>query len=229
MSIELVVLDMAGTTVRDDDAVNLCLQAALTGAGFGFSRDAVNEVMGIPKPVAIERLLAGRRGRPPAAAEVDGIHGDFLRRMIAHYEKSPEVGEIPGAGVVFRRLRDAGLKVALDTGFSRPIVDAILKRLGWTVPGVLDATVASDEVANGRPHPDLIFRAMEIAGVDSARSVAKVGDTPSDLEEGAAAGCGLVIGVTYGSHTRDQLEMHPHTRLIDSLKELPALVRTLTD
>jgi phosphoglycolate phosphatase-like HAD superfamily hydrolase len=65
---------------------------------------------------------------------------------------------------------------------------------------------------------------MELTGVTDARRVAKVGDTPSDLQEGRAAGCGLVIGVTNGSHTREQLEPHPHTHLIDNLRELPGLL-----
>ncbi|MCZ7635203.1 MAG: hypothetical protein M5U12_03590 [Verrucomicrobia bacterium] len=53
MKIELVVFDMAGTTVRDDDAVNLCLRDALHAGGIDVTRDEVNEVMGIPKPTAI--------------------------------------------------------------------------------------------------------------------------------------------------------------------------------
>ena len=39
--------------------------------------------------------------------------------------------------------------MALDTGFSRPIVDAILARLDWTAGLLLDATVTSDEVPRG--------------------------------------------------------------------------------
>jgi phosphonatase-like hydrolase len=122
------------------------------------------------------------------------------------------------------RLKESGLKLALDTGFSRPIVNAILQRLDWSNGLLLDATVASDEVARGRPHPDLIFKAMELTGVTDPRAVAKVGDTPSDLLEGTAAGCGLVIGVTNGSHTYGQLAAHPHTHLIPSLEALPLLV-----
>lgn len=224
--IDLVVLDMAGTTVQDDDAVNRCLCAALAGMGVGVTRDEVNEVMGMPKPVAIALLLERRKysGKPAPAAEVDSIHGDFLRRMIAFYRTDPAVREIDGASEVLRQLRRAGLKLALDTGFSRDIVDAILKRLGWAGKELLHATVASDEVARGRPHPDLVLRAMELTGITDARRVAKVGDTPSDLQEGRAAGCGLVIGVTNGSHTREQLAPHPHTHLIDNLRELPSLV-----
>jgi phosphonatase-like hydrolase len=224
--IDLVVLDTAGTTVQDDDAVNRCLCAALAETGVGVTRDEVNEVMGMPKPVAIALLLKRRKyaGGTAPPAEVTSIHENFLRRMIAFYRADPAVREIDGASEILGQLRRAGLKLALDTGFSRDIVDTILKRLGWAGKDLLDATVASDEVPRGRPHPDLVFRAMELTGVTDARRVAKVGDTPSDLQEGRAAGCGLVIGVTNGSHTREQLEPHPHTHLIDNLRELPGLL-----
>ena len=65
---------------------------------------------------------------------------------------------------------------------------------------------------------------MKLTGVAEAKEVAKVGDTPSDLQEGASAGCGLVIGVTNGTHRHDQLAAYPHAHLIASLQELPALV-----
>jgi phosphoglycolate phosphatase-like HAD superfamily hydrolase len=68
---------------------------------------------------------------------------------------------------------------------------------------------------------------MELTGVTSVREVAKVGDTPSDLQEGTAAGCALVIGVTYGTHSRAQLVGEPHTHLIDAISELPDLTSGL--
>jgi len=222
----LVVLDMAGTTVRDDDAVNLCLREALAAQRVEVTRDEVNAVMGLPKPLAIHQLLqrknlTGGTFLLTVAAE---IHADFLRRMISFYQTDPGVEPMPHAVQAMARLKQAGIKVALDTGFSRPIVDAILDRLGWRTGALLDATVASDEVARGRPHLDLILKAMQLTGVTDARTVAKVGDTPSDLLEGNAAGCGLVIGVTNGSHTRQQLAVYPHTHLLPTLEGLPALV-----
>jgi phosphonatase-like hydrolase len=181
--------------------------------------------MGIAKPVAIRMLLAEQRGDGAVSeAEVDRIHTDFLARMLAYYREDPAVREVEGAAETFRILQEAGIKVALDTGFSRPIVDAILARLGWQEAGLIDATVASDEVAQGRPHPDLVYRAMELTGVTEAGRVAKVGDTPSDLLEGSAAGCGWVVGVTAGSHTAEELHPHPHTHLIPTIAALPSLL-----
>jgi phosphonatase-like hydrolase len=225
--IELVVFDVAGTTVRDDDAVNDCLRQALAGAGVAVTRDEVNQVMGIAKPVAIGTLLE-RYGGPSRATttQVHEIHADFLQRMIAHYERGEAIEPMPHAEETFTKLRRTGVRVALDTGFSRAILDTILERLRWKNAALLDATVASDEVTRGRPHPDLVFKAMELTGVTNPAAVAKVGDTPADLEEGAAARCGLVVGVTNGSHTLEELRRHPHTHLISHLGLLPKVVLT---
>src|SRR5262249_43819466 len=131
MKIELVVLDMAGTTVRDDDAVHRALQATLLGEGVEVTRDEVNAVMGLPKPEAIRTLLdrgtaAASRGRGLADGPLDervrALHDDFVQRMIAHYREDPSVREITPATDVFRWLRNRGIRVALDSGFSRAIV-----------------------------------------------------------------------------------------------------------
>ena len=130
----------------------------------------------------------------------------------------------PAASALFAELRGRGVKVALNTGFSRDIVDVILARLGWTADAV-DASIASDESLRGRPYPDMILRLMAQLGVIEASRVAKVGDTPVDLQEGASAGCGLVIGVTTGAFTRAQLEPFSHTHILDSLSAVGEILR----
>lgn len=225
MGFRLAVFDMAGTTVFDGDAVHRCLGDALRSvAGREFSRDQINRVMGIPKPVAIERLLNESPTPAPNDARIAPILRDFERRMLEHYRHGNEVREVDGAAAVFDRLRRQGVCVALDTGFSRSITDAILERLGWAVPARVDATVTSDEVAAGRPAPDMILRAMELTAVHDASDVIKIGDTPADLLQGAAARCGMIVGVTSGSHTEDQLREYPHTVLIRHIRELPDLL-----
>jgi phosphoglycolate phosphatase-like HAD superfamily hydrolase len=89
---------------------------------------------------------------------------------------------------------------------------------------VIDADVTSDEVPRGRPHPDMIRRLMTRLSVQDPRRVTKVGDTKADLEEGANAGCGLVIGVTTGSYSRDQLQACPHSHILESVADVPALL-----
>jgi phosphonatase-like hydrolase len=220
MGVELVVFDMAGTTVRDGNAVRSCFSAALATAGMSAAPEAINAVMGLPKPQAV-RMLAG-----PTVPQVtvDAIHTDFVARMQRYYQTDPAVSEEKGASATFARIRGAGVKVALNTGFSRPIVEILLARLGWREGAAIDASVTSDEVPRGRPHPDMILHLMQKLGVADARSVAKIGDTPSDLQEGTAARCGRVIGITTGAHTRQQLTAVPHTHLIDGLAELAGVL-----
>jgi phosphonatase-like hydrolase len=225
MKINLVVFDMAGTTVHDDDAVSTCLRHTLASAGVEIDRETVNRVMGEPKPVAIAKLLSPRAmaSLTPDDPQVREAYATFERLMLDFYEHDPMVRAVEGAAETFHLLKASGIRVALDTGFNRAIADAILRRLDWLHSDLIDVTVTSDEVARGRPYPDLIRRAMLLTGVPDPAAVAKVGDTPADLREGTAAGCSCVIGITTGSHTRAALAVHPHTHLVERLAEVPPI------
>lgn len=221
----LVVFDLAGTTVEDKAKVAEFLQGAMAFIGYPVSFPEANAVMGERKPVAIAKLLTPRLG--PTTLEhplVEKGNTEFLRLTNHYYATSPEVREIEGASAVFSILRRAGLRIACDTGFERSTVDILLGRLGWLERGLLDAHVTSDEVPHGRPAPDLIFEAMRRTGITDIKRVAKVGDTPSDIGEGHAAGCPWVIAVTYGTHRQDQLEPHHPTHFLHELNALPALL-----
>jgi phosphonatase-like hydrolase len=222
----LVVFDVAGTTVLDGDIVIDAMAAALEAGHASVDRAAIRNLMGIPKPAAIAQLLLqhplARNGGD--AGRVDRIHHDFLQRLHDDYHDHPAVREAYGARDTFATLRNHGVKVALDTGFDRPTVNLLLGRLGWTVPGLIDCVVTSDEVYEGRPSPGLIRRAMQLTDVSEPRTVVKVGDTPADIQSGRAAGCGLVVGVSYGTHVREELLRHEPTAVIDDLSDLLPMV-----
>ncbi len=221
----LVVFDLAGTTIEDHDVVARCLVEAIAAVDGTVDREAANSVMGLPKPVAIAHLLAKLDGVRPEAVSSERVAraaSVFQENILRHYGSAGAVVPISGVEEVLEMLRANGTKIAIDTGFSSVIADAILDRLGWIAEGLVDTRVASDEVPRGRPAPDLLFEAMRRCGVTDARTVAKVGDTPADLGEGASAGCGWNIGVTYGTHARAALADHPHTALIDDIRALPA-------
>jgi phosphonatase-like hydrolase len=224
VKISLVVFDIAGTTVEDPDIVSVCIREALSAAGISATREEVNRVMGLPKPEAIAKVVERATANNIDLARIHSIHDDFIARSIERYRHGPGVRQVSGATDVFQRLKNAGIKLALDTGFSRAITRVILDRIGWANSGLIDATICSDEVARGRPFPDMIQSLMFQCGVSDPREVAKVGDTPVDLQEGHNAGCGLVVGVTGGTHTRDELEPYPHSHLVDTIRDVPRLL-----
>ena len=111
-----------------------------------------------------------------------------------------------------------------STGPSCEPANAAIARMGWREQGLIDATITSDEVPRGRPHPDMVERLMTLTGVTDPMLVAKVGDTPMDIREGQAAGCRFVIGVTSGTHPAEALRAHAPTHLIAELLEIPDLL-----
>lgn len=224
MGIDLVVFDLAGTTVRDNNDVHRVLQSALKNYGVAISIAEANDVMGIPKRVAIEKLLKLRNYPDTSAELITEIHELFVAQMVDFYQTDSGVVERTGVSDTFAKLKSHGIKVGVDTGFDRAITDVVLGRMKWREKGLLDVSVASDEVARGRPHPELIFKAMELTGVNDVARVAKVGDTPSDLLEGTSAGCSVVVGITTGATGKAQLSAEPHTHLIE---EIPEVLRIL--
>jgi phosphonatase-like hydrolase len=185
--------------------------------------------MGLAKPQAVRILLGGKVGDPEFDQRVALVHEQFVMRMIEHYRTDPSVREVEGIGGLFLRLRRSGIKIGVDTGFSRDITEVILDRLGWTEAGLIDASATSDEVPRGRPHPDMIAKIMGELGIADPHNVAKVGDASADLQEGANVGCVLNIGVTWGSHRREELAGLPHTHLVDSVSELSELLLRAAD
>lgn len=222
MSLKLIVFDVAGTTVCDDDnAVAGRLCDALQAAGAAITLADVDPVMGMPKPLAVRMLLEQARGQAPADDEVARIHADFQARIVAHYRDADTVKPAPGAVELFAALRERGILIALDTGFDRRTLDTIIARLGWQT--LIDDSVTSDEVQRGRPYPDMIEAAMAQAGVAEPAVVGKVGDSASDIEQGINAGCGLVAAIM-NARTRAVIDRYPTVHQVTHLNELLPLV-----
>lgn len=209
---DLVILDMAGTTVEDGGQVPFAFASALSANGVSVTDDEMTRVRGSSKREAIRNLLP-----PERIGDADQIYQEFRRQLALVYHGG--VRAIPGAVDVIRDLRARGIKVALTTGFDRDIATLLLASLGWTRDAV-DAVVCGDEVPRGRPAPDLIFVAMKLTMIEDLARVANVGDTALDLESAARAGVRWNIGVLSGAHSREALERAPHTNIIESVADL---------
>lgn len=216
---DLAVFDLIGTTVQDRGEAERAFREALAKAGITPSPAEIKAVRGASKRSAIQRLLATHD-----AAVVDGIYRHFLDALSAEYRAGASAAE--GADGVFSFLREHNVAIALNTGLDRQIADLLLAALRWPREWFA-AVVCGDDVARGRPAPDLIRAAMRAARVSEARSVINIGDTKVDLEAGAAAGVALNIGVCAGAHGRSTLAHAPHTHLIETVADLPALLLSL--
>jgi phosphonatase-like hydrolase len=226
ISTQLVVFDIAGTTVRDKGSVADAFMAAASEYGVQVPREEVNKVMGFRKKEAIRILLDKfyKTQDQDTDALIEKIHDAFTYHMISFYEQDEELAPLPHVEKTFTWLKQQGIKIALNTGFTRAITDTILRRLEWDNSDHIDCVICSDEVPQGRPYPFMIQHIMQQLQVTDTSRVVKVGDTEVDVEEGRNAGCGLVVSVTTGAYTRSQLEEYHPDKIIDSLEELQPLI-----
>ena len=228
--VKLVVFDMAGTTVMDNQDVENAFYEAALATGLITSRRRINAMHGIPKRIVIETLWEESIGRqhPDFQTNVAETFATF-KEFLEHRYRSHPVYPTKGTLQIFAWLRSKGIKIALNTGFYREVANIILHRLGWDkgldenyMNGeVIDLSVTPDETGGkGRPHPDMILKAMEMLGIEDPKQVVKIGDTPVDLMEGNAANCLLSLAVTNGTHTREELLAYDNDGLLNSMADL---------
>lgn len=224
MTIRLASFDMAGTTIAEAGTVYAVLRSTVEEAtGRTISDELLAKWGGTSKHAAIGGLLTSLG---EDVSRQDELFEAFRSTLRAQYlADKPTI--IPGVREAVASLRASGVKVVLQTGYSRDVAELLLEIVGWTVggPGAdIDALVTSDEVPASRPAPFLIFRGMELTGVTSVAEVLVAGDTANDLGAGVAAGVRYVVGVLSGAYSAEQLGRYRHTHLLPSVAEVPALL-----
>ena len=232
--IRLVVFDMAGTTVRDNNEVLYCFEKACREMGITASSERLNALMGVSKLEVFQLLWREQLSPDTPAVTIEqksGVTFAYFREILEDYYRTHPVEPTTGALEIFDWLHKRDIKIALNTGFYREVTNIILNKLGWLaglnaqyvggVGSTIHCSITSDEVPQGRPEPYMIQKAMHLLGIEDSKQVLKVGDTPVDLAEGKNAGCAASIAVVNGTHSRAQLSVLDNDGLLESLLELP--------
>lgn len=220
MNPKLIVLDMAGTTVNDSGLVQQAAidsMKALTGVEIDLK--LANAVMGIPKKIAFEQLCSLSHISADST-RIEKLESHFNEQLMDQYSTKGSISLMPFASELFEAVKSHGAKLYLNTGFNRAVAKVIVDNLNLNE--ILDGFIGSDEVAIGRPHPDMIRLAMKQAEIEYSHFVMKVGDTISDLYEGYSAGCAWNVGVLTGANTYEELKTAPYTQILSDLKPLIA-------
>ncbi|UEL35447.1 phosphonatase-like hydrolase [Rhodococcus sp. C1] len=219
--ITLAVLDMAGTTVADDGLVLRAFAAAAEAGGLpaegpeaDAARQYVLDTMGQSK-IVVFRAIFGDEDRAQAAnAAFETTYDSLIDQGLAE--------PIPGAEKAITTLREAGIKVALTTGFSRSTQDKLLVALGWET--LADLTLSPAEAGRGRPYPDLILTALLKLSIDDVHQIAVLGDTSNDVLSGIRSGASVVAGTLTGAHDEQQLRDAGATHIVPSVTEFAELL-----
>jgi len=220
----MVVFDMAGTVVDEDNVVYKTLQKALQNGGVNVTLEQVlADGAGKEKSKAISDI-AQKYDPTKDEDDVEAMYHNFVVMLDEAYEDM-NVTPIDGAEDIFKELKKMGVYRILNTGYSKKTAMQLVSKLGWEKDRDYDDIVTASDVPKTRPFPDMIFMAMELMGVNDAGTVAKIGDSTIDVEEGKNADCGLTVGITTGAHTRQQLEAAKPDYIIDRISDLLPLIK----
>lgn len=238
-NISLVVFDMAGTTLKDEKDVEKCFAQACIISELDVSDERILAMQGFAKREVFSILWSEIIDNNPTELEnkIDKSYALFCKILESHYETNKV---IPAEYCLetFEWLRKNNVKIALTTGFYRKVADIILGKLGWlkgldkeyynaSGRAIIDFSITPTETGLGRPHPEMINSTMQKFRITNSKTVINIGDTPVDLQFGFNANVALSLGITNGTHTKEQLEKYKNDGLLNNLSELKAILENL--
>ena len=180
--IEAVVFDLDGVIVDSEHVWDEVRQQLARERGGRWHDEASRDMMGMSSP-EWSRYMHDVIGlsEPP-----EEINAEVVRRLVAVYEE--ELPLLPGAVEAVESLA-ARWPLGLASSSNREVIDLTLRVSGldrWFA-----ATVSSEEVAGGKPAPDVYLEAARRLGVAAERCAA-VEDSENGIRSAKAAGMRVV-------------------------------------
>jgi HAD superfamily hydrolase (TIGR01509 family) len=215
--VEAVIFDLDGVLLDSEKLWNQSKRAFVEANGGRWRDDAAREMLGMSSP-EWSSYMHDQLGVPLPPEEIN-------RRVVAQMEDRYRSGLplLPGAVEAVRRLA-AHWREALASSANREIIDLVLELSG--LADTFTSTVSSEEVARGKPAPDVYLEAVRRLGVEPARSVA-IEDSGNGLRSAAAAGL-TTIAVPNRDYPPSPDALALAAATITSLDELtPALVASV--
>lgn len=207
--LEAVCFDLDGVLIDSEQAWDAARRAVAKENGGHWSPQATRAMMGMSAP-EWSRYLAGELGVPLDPTE---ISDRVVSTLLDGYAR--ELPLLPGAQNAVRRLAKRW-PLALASSSNRPVIDFVLKASGLS--GCFAATVSGDEVARGKPAPDVYLAAAAELGVDPTQAAA-VEDSSNGLRAASAAGM-LVVAIPNCEFPPDAEALALADLLLPSLDEL---------
>jgi len=198
-----VIVDWAGTIVDfGSSAPAGAFVELFRRRGIGITPAEARGPMGQNKRDHVKALLMGlphvaatwakANGSPPGEQDVTALYEEFIPLQLSVLAAYADV--IPGVLEAFKALRARGLKIGSTTGYSREMIEVVLRvvRPSGLEP---DCVVTSSDARSGRPSPWMAIEAAVRLDAWPMSRVVKIGDTLADVDEGRNAGM-WTIGVT---------------------------------
>jgi HAD superfamily hydrolase (TIGR01509 family) len=180
--IDAVVFDMDGVIVDSEQVWDDVRRSYTREVGGTFPEEATRAMMGMSSP-EWSRYMAETLGIPRTPEQ---INADIVARMLEQYGQEPPL--IPGAADAVRRIA-ARWPLAIASSSNAELIDTVLRAAG--LHSLFQVTVSSEEVAHGKPAPDVYLEAAARLGVGPRRCTA-IEDSQAGIRSAKAAGMWVV-------------------------------------
>ena len=177
-----VVFDLDGVLVESEGAWDAARRALVAQAGGTWREEATRAMLGMSAP-EWSRYVHEELGVDLAPEEIDAR---VVERVLEEYRHALPL--LPGAVAAVRALA-ARWPLGLASSSNRLVIDAVLELAG--IASDFAVTVSSEEVARGKPAPDVYEAAIAKLGVTASHAVA-IEDSSNGLRAAAAAGMHLI-------------------------------------
>jgi HAD superfamily hydrolase (TIGR01509 family) len=181
-ALDAVIFDLDGVLMDSEQRWNGAKEALVREAGGRWRKEAPTVMMGMSSP----EWAAYLRDELGVPMDAGAISRDVVRRMIDGYRS--ELPLLPGAGQAVRALA-ARWPLGLASSSNREVIDLVLELADFG--DGFRVAISSEEVARGKPAPDVYLAVADQLGADPARCLA-IEDSSNGLRSAAAAGMAVI-------------------------------------
>jgi HAD superfamily hydrolase (TIGR01509 family) len=207
--IEAVVFDLDGVLIQSEEVWDEVRESYVRERGGRYDEEIQRSMMGMSS-TEWSRYLHETAGVPD---EPEEINAEVVRRMLAAYRSHLPL--IDGAVEAVRRLA-GDFTLAVASSSNRPLIDGVLEAAG--IAGCFAATVSSEEVARGKPAPDVYLEAARRLGMEPS-ACAAIEDSHGGIRSAKAAGM-RVVAIPNPTYPPDEESLALADVTLASLAEL---------
>jgi HAD superfamily hydrolase (TIGR01509 family) len=203
------VFDLDGVIVDSERVWDDVRRVYTIEMGGTYTEAATRAMMGMSSP-EWSRYMAESLGVP---GPPEKINADIVERMLERYGADPPL--IPGAVDAVRRMA-ARWPLAIASSSNPELIEVVVRAAG--IDSLFQARVSAQEVASGKPAPDVYLEAARRLGAEPASCFA-VEDSQAGIRSAKAAGM-LVVAVPNPHFPPSDEALAEADVVLDSISEL---------
>lgn len=213
---QLFIFDFDGTLADTSECITASFQISMRQAGLPpVAREEIIRLMGLSLKEVYKSLIGPNYG--------DDFYEGLIKSYREHYTEflATKTFLYEGIAEILTSLEKGEKLCTIATSKKTALAAMNARYLG--IDKYFTLIVGDDAVSLKKPHPEMVFHTLKELQILDKSKVLVVGDSTFDIEMGNAAGVDT-CAVTWGAHSRAELQNSNPTYILKSTRELLALI-----